>query len=544
MKSILGLAILVFTGTSIFAQDLHPRPDSRPVVLLPGLGHHQHPIATTNPEAQKFFDQGLILVYGFNREEAIRSFKRAAELDAQSPMPYWGIALAHGYHLNMDTDNDVHSSAAFEAIQKAVALSAHAPQYERDYVAALAHRCSGNPHVDEAKLAMDYKNAMAQVAKQYPDDTDAATLYAESWMDLDRYDWYQAAGQPKLGTDEILLLLESVLRREPDHPGANHLCVHVLDTSPHPERAFASAYRLAEVAPGAGHLVHMAGHIFWDFGDYQMAAKVNEHAVEADRTYVQLTGVDDSVYSEAYYAHNLHVISRSYTELGDYKKARQAADLLAQHVIPAYSDMPGMVDGYLPNPFLVLLRFRRWDEVLLYPKPDPRMGMSIVLWHYARTVALAAKGEHKAALDEQAAFEKARPDVRTTTVFFSNPPGKIIEVAAAVLDARLATDTGKAISLWEKAVTLQDALASWDPPQWDYPVRESLGAALLRGGRAAEAEAVFREDLQHNPRNPRGLFGLWQSLVSQHKTVAADWVQRQFEEAWKNADSQLRLEDF
>ncbi len=544
MKSILGLAILLSTVTSIFAQDLHDPPESRPAVLLPGMGHHQHPISTTSPEAQKFFDQGLVLVYGFNRGEAVRSFKRAAELDPQSPMPYWGIALAHGFHLNMAMDKDVHSGPAFEAIQKGVALSAHAPQYERDYVTALARRCSGDPHADPSKLAMEYKNAMADLVARYPDDTDAATLYAESWMDLSRYEWYDAAGQPKPGTEDILLLLESVLRREPDHPGANHLYVHVLDTSPHPERALASAYRLTQIVPGAGHILHMAGHIFWSFGDYQMTARINERAVQADRDYIQLTGVDDSVYSEAYYAHNLHFIARSYAEVGQFQEAKAAADLLAEHVLPAYSQMPGMVDGYSSNPFMILLRFQRWDEVLHYPKPDPRMGMSIALWHYARAVALMAKGDRKAALDEQEAFVKARPAVPATTEFFSNPPGKIIEVAAAVLEARLATDTSKAISLWQKAVAIQDALAYDEPPPWYYPVRESLGAALLRGGREAEAEAVFREDLHRNPRNPRGLFGLWQSLKKQGKTVDAGWVQRQFEEAWKNADIKLRVEDF
>lgn len=262
MKPVLGIAILAFSLTLVAAQDVPGRPDSRPVVLLPGLGHHQHPIATANPEAQKFFDQGLVLVYGFNREEAIRSFQRAAELDPESPMPHWGIALAHGFHLNMDMDKDVHSGAAFAAIQKAVALSAQAPQYERDYVAALARRCSADPRADESKLAMEYKNAMEQLAAHYPDDTDAATLYAESWMDLDRYDWYEAAGQPKPGTDEILLLLESVLRREPDHPGANHLYVHVLDTSPHPERALTSAYRLAQLAPGGRPFIaHGRAHL-------------------------------------------------------------------------------------------------------------------------------------------------------------------------------------------------------------------------------------------------------------------------------------------
>jgi tetratricopeptide (TPR) repeat protein len=363
-------------------------------------------------------------------------------------------------------------------------------------------------------------------------------------MDLDRYDWYEAAGQPKMGTDEFLVLLESVLRREPDHPLANHLYVHVLDTSPHPERALGSAYRLVKLAPGAGHLLHMGGHIFWDIGDYQMAAHVNELAVEADREYIRLTGVTDSIYSEAYYAHNLHFISRTNVELGRYEEAKKAADLLSQHVLPAYSDMPGMVDGYLSNPFLVLLRFHHWDEVLQYPKPDPRMGMSIALWHYARAVALAATGDRKAALDEQAAFQASRPGVRATTEFFTNPPGNIIKVAAAVLEARLASDDRQAIPLWEKAIALEDALVHDDPSPWDFPVREALGAALLRSGRAAEAEAAFREDLQHNPRSPRGLFGLWQSLAAQQKTVAAAWVQMQYEEAWKNPDLQLRVQDF
>jgi tetratricopeptide (TPR) repeat protein len=514
MKPVSCIAILAFSATSIIAQSVFDKPDSRPVVLLPGLGRHHHPIATARPEAQRFFDQGLIMVYAFNRGEAIRSFQRAAELDPQSPMPYWGIALAHGFHLNMDFDKDVHSKAAFEAIQKAVTLSANSSQYEREYVAALAHRCSADPRSDERKLALDYKNAMEELAAHYPDDTDASTLYAESWMDLDRYDWYEAAGQPRMGTDEFLELLESVLRREPDHPLANHLYVHVLDTSPHPERALGSAYRLAQLAPGAGHLLHMGGHIFWDIGDYQMAAHVNELAVQADGEYVRLTGVTDSIYSEAYYAHNLHFISRANVELGRYEEAKKAADLLNKHVLPAYSDMPGMVDGFLSNSFLVLLRFHHWQEVLQFPKPDPRMGMSIALWHYARAVAFVATGDRQAALDEQAAFEASRPGVRATTEFFTNPPHKIIEVAAAVLGARLASDDKEAIPLWEKAIALEDALVHDDPSPWDFPVREALGAALLRSGQAVEAEAAFREDLQHNPRSPRGLFGLWQSLAS------------------------------
>ncbi len=544
MKPIFALAILISAVPSILAQDHRDSPDHKPAVLLPGLGGHHHPISTTNPKAQRFFDQGLIMVYGFNREEALRSFRRAAELDPQSPMPYWGIALAYGFHLNMEMDMDVHTRPAFEAIQKALALSSRAPQYERDYVAALACRCSSDPRADRAKLEINYKNAMQDLAGRYPDDTDAATLYAESLLDLDRFDWYDAAGQSKPGTEDMLTLLESVLRREPDHPGANHFYVHVLDTSTHPERALAAANRLTQLVPGIGHLVHMSGHIYWNVGDYQMAARVNESAAQADREYMKLTGVSDSVYADGYYAHNLHFIARAYAELGHFKESKNAADLLAEHVVHGYARMPGMVDGYLSNPFLVLVRFQRWDEVLHYPKPDARMGMSIALWHYARAVAFLAHGDHRAAVDEQEALAKARAAVPATTEFFSNPPGKIIEIASTVLEARLATDASRAISLWQKAVALHDALAYDEPPPWYYPLRESLGAALFRAGRESDAEAVFREDLRRNPRNARGLFGLWQSLKKQNKTMDAEWVQRQFEEAWKSADIKLRIEDF
>ncbi len=546
MKFISPLVVLCFCAAlPISAQESpHSMPDPRPAVLLSGMGNHHHPISTTNPEAQKFFDQGLILVFGFNREEAFRSFRRAAELDPQSPMPYWGMALALGFHLNMDLDMDVRASAAYEAIHKAVALSPRAPQYERDYVAALARRCSSDPHADRSKLEIEYKNAMADLAARYPDDTDAATLYAESLVDLYHYQWYDASGRPAPGVEDLLALLESILRREPDHPGANHFYVHVLDTSPHPERALASAHRLTSISPGVGHLVHMAGHIFWNVGDYRMAALVNERAASADRDYMRLTGVTDNVYPEAYYSHNLHFIFRSYAELGHFQEARSAAELLAAHVPRASAHMPGMADGYLSSCFLLLLRFQHWDDVLHYPKPDPRMPLSTALWHYARAIAFSAQGNRQSATLGQQALLKGVETAPKTTEFFSNPPDKIIQISVTVLEARLATDADKAISLWQKAVALQDALAYDEPPPWYYPVRESLGAALLRNGQTAEAEAVFREDLNRNPRNPRALYGLWHSLQSQGRSADAEWARMQFEETWKNADLTLRLEDF
>ncbi|PYU22298.1 MAG: hypothetical protein DMG32_18385, partial [Acidobacteria bacterium] len=440
MKPLFGFLVLSVALVPVLAQDSHQAAATPSAVLLPGMGNHHHRISTTSPDAQKFFDQGLIMVYGFNREEAVRSFQRAAELDPNSPMPYWGMALASGFHLNMDLDMDVQANAAFAAIQKALARTSHAPQNERDYVAALAYRCSSNPHADRSKLETDYKNAMADLAARYPDDTDAATLYAESWMDVYHYEWFDAAGRPKPGVEDILTLLESVMRREPDHPGANHFYVHVLDSSPHPERALASANRLSYVAPGVGHLAHMGGHIFWTVGDYEMAARVNELAAQSDRDYMRLTGVD-SVYTQSYYTHDLHFVARANAELGHSEPARAAADLIAEHVAPAYADMPGMVDIFSSNPFLVRLRLQRWDDVLHYPAPDPRMRTSTALWHYARALAFLALGNRLAAVDEQLAFIKAGQDVPAKTEFFFNPPGKLIQIASAVLDARFATES-------------------------------------------------------------------------------------------------------
>ncbi len=526
------------------AQRHQSRPGETPTVLLSGLGRHQYRISTQHSEAQRFFDQGLMMVIGFNRPEAVRSFRHAAELDPRAAMPHWGLALALGRHMNMDIDLDVQPKAAYEAIQKAITLSAQASEHEQDYIRALAKRCSGDAKADWKKIDSDYRDAMRKLVNQYPDDLDAASLYAESLMNLHRYQWYSADGEPAEETEEIRGVLEGVLRRNPDHPLANHLYIHVLDMSPYPEYALASAYRLGAIAPAAGHLIHMPGHIFMTLGDYEMTARVNEQAVQADRAYMKLTGVGGNIYTHSYYTHNLHMIIRSRAEQGRFDEAKRAADELVTHLTSASDEMLIMIDYYLPNSLFVLLRFQQWDDVLNMPTPDAKMFMTRALWHYGRTLALVAKGRQQEAAGEQAAFVAARDRIPAEWMWMFNPADKIMNLATTILEARLATDEKAIIEHWRRAVVEHDALAYDEPPAWYYPVRESLGGALLRAGQAAEAEAVFRENLKQYPRHGRSLFGLMESLKAQKKITDAEWVRREFEGAWKQSQVRLRIEDF
>ena len=517
----------------------------QPAQLLPGLGSHHHPIATKSPEAQKFFDQGLALTWAFNRAEAERSFRHAAELDPSAAMPWWGVSLSLGRHLNMELDQDVNAEGAFAAIEKARSLMANAPENEKAYIEALAKRCSGAANQDGAHLDDEYASAMRQLAARYPDDLDAQTLFADSLLNRHRYHWYSAEGHPEEGSEEVLAVLSSVILRDPEHYYAHHLYVHELDTSPHPEYALASAAALHRLTPGAPHLVHMGGHIFLSVGDLEMAARVNEEAAAADRELFK-RGPASDVYVYGYYCHNLHFILRSRTEQGLYKEAREAADLLITQAASGRSSMPDMADYYLANRLFLFLRFAHWDDVLAEPAPDSRMMMTAALRHYARAVAYVAKGDRAKAQEEQQAFSSARAAIPKQTMFLFNPADKVMNVAALVLEARLATSTTSSIPIWQRAVEAQDALSYDEPPAWYYWIRQSLGAAFLRSGRAVEAEPVFREGLRHSPRNPRLLFGLWKCLEAQSKTSDAGWVQREFAASWRGGDpsSSLQIEDF
>jgi tetratricopeptide (TPR) repeat protein len=540
MKLLAAVSVLLAGVCSLFAQ-------SKPVALMPGMGQHHHSISTKSPEAQRFFDQGLTLVFAFNHEEAVRSFRRAAELDPQAAMPYWGVALALGPCINLDVDPP-HEKAAYEAVQKAMSLSPGVTESERAYIQALAKRYSADAGVDLRKLDGDYAHAMRVLSRRYPDDLDAVTLYAESLMDLHPWKLWGLDGRPAEGSEEIVAVLESVLRRDPYHVGANHYYIHAVEASPHPERALASAKRLETLAPAAGHLVHMPAHIYFRTGDYPASARRNAMAAETDRIYLRESGTTGSMYDILYYAHNLHFLAAASSMEGRFADAKQAADELAAHIGPMVLGNISMAEPYVPYPIFVLLRFHRWDEVLKLPPPDSSLAMTIAFWHFARGSAAAAKGQIGIAEVERRTLEAARREMPADMEFsmYSNKAQAFLDLAANILDARIATahaDGERAIEYWKNAVQIQDRLYYGEPPEWFYPVRESLGGALILNGQAAQAEAVFRADLEQYPRNPRSLFGLLKSLEAQNKISDAGWVRKEFDAAWKNADVTLELGD-
>ncbi len=501
----------------------------KPVVLLPGLGAYRHPIHTGSAEAQKFFDQGLTLYYGFNHDEAIRSFEHAAELDPLSPMPWWGKSLSLGRNYNRDEEPDL-EKAAYQALQKALELAKSAPENERAYVAALATRYAADPQADHKQLAVAYKNAMGDLMRRYPDDLEVATLYAEAAMNLRPWQLWNNDGTPAEGTTEIVAVLESVLARNPIHPGANHYYIHALEASPHAERALPSAARLGYLVPAAGHLVHMPAHIYSRVGDHDASATANEKAAAADRAYIAASGAQ-GMYPMMYYSHNLHFLAEADKMRGNYAGARQAADQLVANVRPGLKEMP-VLEAFLPTPIFVALRFHRWQNILAMPAPGKDFALTTVIWHFARGAALAASGKAADAENERREFQagvKALPaDAPYGTL---NTAKDVLAVTGLELDARIAAakgDQAGAVEFWKQAVGAQDNLNYDEPPDWYYPVRESLGGALLRASRFAEAESVFREDLVRNPRNPRSLFGLAEALAGQRSPPTKPGCGRSF----------------
>lgn len=518
--------------------------EERPATLVPGMSSHHHPVSTANPEAQKFFDQGLRFVYAFNHDEAIRSFKRAADLDPRLAMAHWGIALAFGPNINLDVD-PAREKAASEAAQKALSLSGKAPENERAYIEALVKRYSIDPKADLKQLAVDYKNAMGDVARRYPDDLDAATLYAEAAMNLRPWQLWTADGKPAEGTEEIVAVLESVLRRDPNHIGAIHYYIHAVEASSNPERALAYAPKLTSLVPAAGHLVHMPSHIYHRTGDYRAASLSNKEAARADEAYIRANGIK-GFYPLMYYTHNLHFLAIADSMSGRYVDATNAAKQMEAHVGPHIKEMP-MLEGFMTVLPLTLVQFNRWDEIERLPRPDAAMIATTAVWHFARGMAFEAKGRTTEAAREHAALVAAAKSVAPQASFGLNEASKILSIAETVLSARMARKTNgsskNTLELLRKAVDMEDSLAYDEPPIWFLPVRQWLAQTLMSDGDYAGAEQIFRADLERNKRNGRSLFGLTQSLKAQGKTYAASLVQREFENAWKDADTTLKLED-
>jgi tetratricopeptide (TPR) repeat protein len=546
MKTLAHVLCGVLLCLGAAAQDHAKHAQSHPVTLVTGLGNLHHPVSTKNSQAQQFFDQGLRFIYAFNHDEAARSFQHAAELDPKLAMAYWGVAEAVGPNYN-DPANPERYKRAHDAVQKAVDLSADASSSDQAYIQALAKRFPADPDSDLKKAAENYREAMRQVVSEFPDDLDAATLFAEAGMNLHPWGLWHVDGTPEAGTEEIVSTLESVIKRDPNHLGAIHYYIHAVEASPNPERALAGANKLAMLAPGAGHIVHMPAHVYIRTGDYEAAVKTNEQAAIVDRAYIKASGVQ-GIYPMMYYSHNLHFIAMCAAMNGNYAESRKDADLLAGNVGPHVKDMPPL-EGFMTIPAAVEVRFHHWNEILRMPQPDPAMKTATVFWHFARGMALAGTGkvtdaeaEYKIVSDAEAATP---PDV-IFQMPINNKAKDIMKIAKDVLGAKIAVakkDNNSAIAMLRDAVAIQDTLKYGEPPDWFFPVREALGAALLMNGDSTGAEKVFRDDLERNLRNPRSLWGLRQALLQQKRGYDAGFVQKQFEASWKGGAQALKLDD-
>jgi hypothetical protein len=522
-----------------------PAPTGELAPRLQNLGKHTFPVTTKSRQAQLFVNQGLNLAYGFNHAEAGRAFREAERLDPSCAMCVWGQAYVLGPNINVPMSPD-DEPKALELAKKAVAMKGKASARERAYIDALARRYTGNKD-DRAAADKAYAEAMRALAKQYPADLDAQTMYAEAAMDLRPWNYWFGDGTPYPGTEELVSTLERVLARNPNHPGANHLYIHAVEATKSPERAEAAADRLLKLVPGAGHMVHMPSHIYQRVGRYADAVAANAAAAKADEDYIAQCRAQ-GIYPMAYYPHNVHFLWYAATAAGRSKEAIEAARKTAAQVSDEKMDGLPLLVAFRVVPLYALARFGRWDEVLAEPVPSDKHLYLKGVSHYARGLAYIGKGDLYGAERELADVRRIAADkALEVTLFSPNTAAAIFAMAPEVLAGELAAkrkDYDRAIPHLERAVRLEDSLFYTEPEEWHYPTRQALGAVLLEAGRAREAEVVYWEDLRRHRSNGWSLYGLAQALRAQGKTAEADAIQARFAKEWDRADVTLTSSRF
>ena len=518
--------------------------------LFGDLGPHVRKVTTTSADAQAYFDQGLRLIYAFNHDEATRAFAKAIEFDPHCAMCYWGAGEALGPNYNMPAMPE-RWAALWQAVEAARQNAAQATPVEQALIAALARRYGGPEPLPPDKMQPfneAYAAAMRDVAKQFPADDDVQVFFAEALMTANPWKLWSVDGKPSPGTDEIVTTLEAVLARDPQHPGANHYYIHAVEASPHPEKAVAAAERLPGLIPGAGHIVHMPAHIFQRVGRYADAAAANRNGITTDLAYIDKARPPEwTYYSGMYLGHNYQFLGYAAAMQGRADEAIRATRDMRAHIPDAVLHMGMGLDWYAAEPYFALERFGRWKDLLAEPEPDASLVGLNAAYHYARAVALAASGK-----PDEAMAEKARLDAIAAAAPPDAPAGlnvarDLIAVAALAASGRIAIAQGRhddAITALRSAAAKEDALAYDEPADWFVPTRHLLGAELLRAGNAAEAETVYREDLQRHPGNGWALFGLAQALDAQNKKADAAATDRQFRQAWKDADTTLTASAF
>jgi len=521
----------------------------RTAPLLEGLGDLHWPISTDSELAQRYFDQALTLAYGFNHLEAERSFREAARLDDDCAICFWGAALVLGPNINDPVPTPEREVQAFETLSEAVARLEYADDKERALIEALQNRYAATPPPDRSSLDQAYAEAMRSVASRFPDDLQVQTLFAEAMMDTMPWAYWTEDAKPKPLTQEVFDTLDFVLERDPDHPGANHFYIHAVEQE-QPERGVKPADNLRRVVPGAGHLVHMPSHIYIRVGRYHDGSLANELAIEADNDYVTQCRAQ-GIYPVAYVPHNHHFLWATTTMEGRSADALAAARHTAEHVDRSLIREPdmGMLQHFSAIPYYALVRFGKWEEILLEPAPDADLLYPTAVWHYARGIAYARERKLEEATRELRQVRTIAADSRLEQIriWGLNPTSSLAKIATLVLQAEIAAarkDIKKAVTRLRKAIAIEDGLIYGEPPDWFYPVRHNLGAILLEAGRPRAAEKVYRADLTRFPDNGWSLFGLAESLRAQGKRKEADEVQRRFEIAWEHADVEITASRF
>jgi tetratricopeptide (TPR) repeat protein len=551
------LALVAFAVGFFGFQSLHSgvAPSSPPMpeepvgaTLLEGLGDYSMPVHSGRPETQRWFDQGLMLTYGFNHDAAERSFLKAAEIDPDCAMCWWGAALVLGPHVNAGMD-PANNSKAWRRLQQARALASGASEREQAYIEALSARYAEDPPENRKPLDEAYAAAMERLVRQFPDDLDAATLYSESLMNLQPWDYWSADGSAKGATSRVLSQLESVMARNPEHAGALHLYVHAVEASPNPEKGVAAADRLRDLIPASGHLVHMPAHIYARVGRYHDAVLANQKAISADDAYLAMCRPRPGVYPLGYVPHNHHFLWFAATMEGASATALEAAKATSTRTSdPRLIRTPGFeaMQVFSLTPLFARVRFARWQDVEGAPRPDADLPYMVAMWRYAQGIAAARQNRLDEAQRHHEALMAATrdPSIEKMLVWDRYSVVHGVRIAERLLNAELARqrkDFDTAVAAVKEAVSIEDSIPYDEPPGWHAPVRHSLGAVLLQAGKPAEAEAVFREELRRNPENGWSLYGLEQALRKQNRKKEAHAGGERFRRAWANADVELSL---
>lgn len=512
--------------------------------LWDNLGSVSLPVTTDNPRAQRYFDQGLRLAYAFNHAEARRAFRAAQRLDPDCAMCYWGEALVLGPNINAPMEKDA-LPPALAALHQAESKAEGANSKEQGLIAALAKRYSSRQEAEQGTLDVAYAEAMGEMAARFPDDEQVTVLYAESLMNLQPWDYWAAGGaEPKGRTAEILALLEGVLAENPDHPGAIHYYIHIVEASTQPERAEAFALRLPAAMPGAGHLVHMPFHVLYRIGKYKDALAANKDAVAADEAYIA-QAAPEGLYPQAYYPHNVHSLMVSAQMAGANNSAIEAAQKLGNLISDEVARRIPWVQPIKAAPYFAHAQFSEPDTVLALSDPGDELPYVKAMWHYARGIAFAANGSARDARNEADALAQLRKNTDFSDLISGGVPApELLNLAQHVVLARVSqaeSDLKAARGELEAAVAIEDQLAYMEPPFWYYPVRQTLGAVLLQMGEAREAETAFLQSLLRVPNNGWALYGLVETYNRLGDEPAAAKARERFEQAWAGESGELSL---